>query len=452
MKKLLTNNLGLKILSVLAAIVIWLVIVNIDDPVIKKSFSGIQVEIINENAISSMDKTYEVLDGSDIVTATVTAKRSVIESLSRDYIKATADLKQLSFMNTVPIEFKAVRFGDQIESITSRTSNIQVEIENRLTKQIRVNVDTDGEVQDGYVIGKITPNVNVISVTGPESVINNIVSAKILIDINGMNENFVNSVPVQLWGGDEMPVVDDAVTCSMTEIRTEVEILETKEIPIIASSTGVPSQGFSTTGIVICDPSSVTVAGAGSKFDNLSSITIPSERVNVDGATENTTVSIDISKYLPKDIKLADENDTGVIDVTVVVEAHEINKVVIQPQDIKIDNLPEGYKAQIINTAASGIEISVSGLAEDLTQLNGWKITGITDAKAFVSEDSSENEESEEDEEDEEDETAETEQDEITTGINKGIVLLNLPDGVIQAEPVVIEVLVEEKDYSEEAQ
>lgn len=448
MKKILTNNLGLKILSVFAAIVIWLVIVNIDDPVIKKSFSGIQVEVINENAISDMNKTYEVLDGSDIVTATVTAKRSVIENMSRDYIKATADLKQLSFMNTVPIEFKSSRYADQIESITSRTSNIQVEIENKLTKQIRVNVDTTGEVQDGYVIGKITPNVNVISVTGPESVINDITSAKILIDINGMNANFVNSVPVTLWGSEEAPIVDDAVTCSMTEIRTEVEVLETKEIPIIASSTGSPSQGFSTTGIVICDPSSITVAGAGTKFDGLSSITIPSDRINVDGATENMTFSIDINKYLPKEIMLADESDSGVIDVTVVVEAHEINKVVIQPQDIKIDNLPEGYKAQIINTAASGIEISVSGLAENLTKLNGWKITGITDALAFIPEDNDADEELEEDEQDEEQDDESYE--EMTPGVNKGIVLLNLPEGVVQAEPVVIEVLIEEIDYDEE--
>ena len=32
MKKVLTNNLGLKLLSVVAAIMLWLIVMNIDDP------------------------------------------------------------------------------------------------------------------------------------------------------------------------------------------------------------------------------------------------------------------------------------------------------------------------------------------------------------------------------------------------------------------------------------
>ena len=32
MKKMLTNNLGLKLLSVIGAIMLWLIVMNIDDP------------------------------------------------------------------------------------------------------------------------------------------------------------------------------------------------------------------------------------------------------------------------------------------------------------------------------------------------------------------------------------------------------------------------------------
>lgn len=440
MKKLLTNNIDLKIISIITAIIIWIVIVNIDDPVINKTFSGIQVEIINEDAISDMDKTYEIVDDSDVVSATVTAKRSIIENMSRDYIKATADLRQLSFMNTVPIEFKSARFSDQIKSISSKTSNVQVRIENKLTKQVKVEVNTVGEVAEGYVVGKITPNVNVISVSGPESVVETVKEARILVNLEGMNESFTNSAPVQLWDDEEI-VSDSMISPSMTEIRTEVEILDTKEIPIVASLSGTPAQGFSATGTVICEPSSVMVAGSGSAFEKLSSITIPANKVNVDGAEENTSRRVNIKEYLPKGIALADSDFSGDVDVIAVIEPHQTMKTYVMISDIAINNVPEGYIAKVLHNSAMGIEVNVSGLPDNLMLLDGYKITGTVDASVLIpKKEDTEEETDESTDETEEDESEEDEED-IHIGINEGSLVLNLPEGVVQMDYIPIEIV-----------
>ena len=71
MLKKLTNNLGLKLLSLLAAAIIWLVVVNIDDPVSTRTYSSIPVEVINEDTITSEGKVYSVLDNSDVINVTV---------------------------------------------------------------------------------------------------------------------------------------------------------------------------------------------------------------------------------------------------------------------------------------------------------------------------------------------------------------------------------------------
>ena len=94
MKQKLTNNLGLKLVSVVLAVVVWLIVVSIDDPVITRTYNGIEVELLNTEAITSQGKVYEVLDGSNVVSVTVSAKRSVLEKISRDYIKASADLRK----------------------------------------------------------------------------------------------------------------------------------------------------------------------------------------------------------------------------------------------------------------------------------------------------------------------------------------------------------------------
>ena len=47
MKEKLTNNLGLKLLSLLMATLLWLVVVNSQDPLETRTFTDIPVKIIN---------------------------------------------------------------------------------------------------------------------------------------------------------------------------------------------------------------------------------------------------------------------------------------------------------------------------------------------------------------------------------------------------------------------
>ena len=56
MKNLFTKNLGLKIVSVLGAFILWLVVVNVDDPIISKTYTGIAVEVLNEDVLTEQGK------------------------------------------------------------------------------------------------------------------------------------------------------------------------------------------------------------------------------------------------------------------------------------------------------------------------------------------------------------------------------------------------------------
>lgn len=59
MKNKLMKNLSLKILSVVAAFLFWLVIINVTDPTTVKTFYGIPVQVLNENVITSANQVYE---------------------------------------------------------------------------------------------------------------------------------------------------------------------------------------------------------------------------------------------------------------------------------------------------------------------------------------------------------------------------------------------------------
>ena len=63
--KRLTNNMGLKLLSVLFSVVLWLVVVNIADPDATKTFS-IPVNIQNKEVIEQMGKVPDVIGDTDL--------------------------------------------------------------------------------------------------------------------------------------------------------------------------------------------------------------------------------------------------------------------------------------------------------------------------------------------------------------------------------------------------
>ena len=89
-----TDNLGLKIIAVIFAAFLWLIVVNLDNPVSTQTFSEVPVTIINEDIILSAGDTYQVL-GEEKVSVVVSATRQVRQKLTKEDIVATADIKEM---------------------------------------------------------------------------------------------------------------------------------------------------------------------------------------------------------------------------------------------------------------------------------------------------------------------------------------------------------------------
>ena len=132
MKEKIFNNFSLKILSVLCAIVLWAVIVNIYDPTTSVTISNVNVELINAQSLTDKDYTYEVVDGSKI-SVYLSGPKSVITDIKSSDIVATADLSKISaFADYVDIDVKVVKDGKEVTGIevTPRTTAVKLDIEN----------------------------------------------------------------------------------------------------------------------------------------------------------------------------------------------------------------------------------------------------------------------------------------------------------------------------------
>ena len=112
MKDLISKNIGLKLLSVLLALLLWLIVMNVEDPAVTRTIYDIPVQIVNDDVITSRGYRYAVESGEK-VDIRVKGRRSVVDGLSADDFVATADFNSVSSMKMVPIE---VRCKDEHEA------------------------------------------------------------------------------------------------------------------------------------------------------------------------------------------------------------------------------------------------------------------------------------------------------------------------------------------------
>ena len=376
--KTLVNNLGFKILAVALAFILWLVVYNIDDPKKTKSFTT-NVTVENASAVTDMNKCYEVLNGTNTVSFSVTGKRSELDKLDDTDFTAIADMSRL-IVNadgdkaSVPIEITTKRsFGTL--SINSKNKYLELSLEDLMSHRFMISADTSGKVADGYALGEVAvTNPNVLNVSGPASIVKKVDKVVATIDVDGMSSNLTDNVIPVLYDADGREVDTTRLSLSNTTVTISAKILSVKEVPLVFSTTGTPYGEYR---VVEIDstPDSVKVKGTSNVLNPLVSLEIPSSVINVGGAKEDVKTTIDITEYLPEGVELVNSSDASVT-VTVRIEAYASKTYRLSSTDIKVEGLNTDYELSFVNPTVS---VMVSALQEDLGKLKQSNLNASID-------------------------------------------------------------------------
>lgn len=335
MKNRIMNNLALKLLALAVAFIVWLVIINITDPTISRRFNNIPVDILNENVITSSNQVYEVEDG-DTVDVTVKGKRSFVEELSEDDFYASADLSKLSTINTAGIQVKLNKLTKENVDLDWNNAVLRISLEERERQQFKVQITTEGELADSYVLGEVTTQPNIIEVSGGKSKIGRIASIGAMVQLDGQGSDFEADVTPILYDKDKDVIDSTNVTFSKDKIHVKIQVMPTKTIPLYVDVTGNPADGYRH---IQTDykPESVMVSGTRADLEKLKSISIP---FDIDGAKKDVEKEVDLTKYIDTSVyRLADEFST--VSIRCVVEKNGKRTFSFVNSDINLKNLPE---------------------------------------------------------------------------------------------------------------
>ncbi len=376
----LTNNIGYKILALLLAGILWMVVYNLDDPTITKTFTT-NVTVTNADAVEELNKVYEMQGNT--VTFRVSGARSYLEKLEDANFSAVADMNNLVMSDdqetaTVPITITSNLYSRYI-TYTGGTQYLTVSLEDLMSRQFSISVSTDGEAADGYAIGDVTvSNPNVLKVSGPASVVSTISNVKVVIDVEGMSSNVIDNIVPILYDADGNEIDTTRLTFSSDTVSVTAEIVPTKTVSVSFTPNGTPESGYSVTAVA-CTPDTVTIKGSSSLLNSISVIEIPGEVLSVDGEDADVSTTVDISEYLPDGVELLDE-DERTVTITITIEGMVSRQVTIPADNIEITGISSGMEAALGQTS---VVVTITGMANAINDLTGDDLTGTVDVSGL---------------------------------------------------------------------
>lgn len=347
MNKKLMNNISLKIMSVIAAVLVWLIVVNVDNPIRTTSYVISNVELTNqayiENQVCLPDKDQET------IRVYITGDRKTLSRISASNIRAYADMQQAVDLEKTPVMVPITVVCDGISqsNIEVVPKNYAVHLQDKKTQEFVISVSSgDSRPGKGYEIGTLTCSPEKIKITGPETLINKIDNVTATIsNVEGKTENVSQETSLVIYDKNGEVLTDAemsylnvpkvVVTARLWKVRSNIRI-DAEEY------TGEPAEGYQVDSVVTV-PDVVSVAGSDEALQNLAEtelnrISIPAELIDITGADSDCEMKVNVAELLPDGLKLPSGASEDVwIRVNILpVGSHAYE---YQTQNIEVENL-----------------------------------------------------------------------------------------------------------------
>lgn len=388
----LTDNIGLKIMSVLVGFLVWLIVGNMDNPITTTAFTipASSVEVVNEAYVDSTGKMCMLDENQQQIRVTITGEKKKVRKISSSDLVAEADLQQAVSLDTDPVMIPIVVTCDGISAgnIEVTPKNLTVHLREKKTQEFVVSVTSgDSKPGKGYEIGTLSASPEKIRITGPSSLINKIASVSTTVNVEGKTTDMTVDAPLTITdkNGDtftdaQMKYLNAVSTVSVTAKFWKVN----SAVRIEADYSGVPAEGYYVDSVTTV-PNVISVAGSDEGLALLqeqnNQIGIPPEYIDIEGQSNDLEEKVSITELLPSGVKLASGSSE---DVWVRINILPVgsNSYDLSTTEVEVKNLPKDLQVAF---DTDKIEIRI--------QEDGAKIEALSEADIQASIDLSDMEE-----------------------------------------------------------
>ena len=389
MNKLFTENLPWKIGALIIALLLWIFVINTQNPTQPQEISGIPVQILGYEKL--VERGYELTNKEEIKNqnfkVVVSGPRLEIDKLVRDpsLIKVTLDLEgyleNLTDYSTSEEAHYSIKVNLDGSSVTikdRRPGVTKVRIDKVASKEQKVSYVISEELLNQYTLlgdGKPIISPEKITITGAKTDIDRVSEARVSIKPEDFSEDqLVSHLPVTLYDIDGEEIEGLELSDKMIEVK--LPIGSEKRVPVNITYTGKISDEYVLTKVE-ASASEVTIVGKAEVIEAISQIDL--EPIDLGTLTESDANLLKVKMKLPSGVMTL-EGDEVSVSLQVRKKKTLNYPILLSEMDLEVQGIEEGLTYEILTTS---INVEVSGLSDDLIMTDKSDIKATLDLKGY---------------------------------------------------------------------
>lgn len=378
LKGLFSKDLGWKTLSLVIALFLWFVVMNIINPTETKNFvtdiefkgldaleeKGFTIYNVEEMSNTRIDVkvngTRPALD--DLKNTATDSKITTIADLSTINVTDDMDLPRVFSVKVNPSVNNSYIYSYEITSCNPAVVDVYVDKLSN-TKRI-ISLSSKGKPAAGFVADSPECTVTSVNVKGPASRIGEISKIQAEIDISGKNASFSQVCPVKVYDVENNELTDFRVEPESVNVKVDIMSIGTIKInqPI---TTGKLPEGLKQDSIE-WSPKTITVQGKTADLENMASVNLPP--IDLDTISSSASFTYNVSDLIGNPSIISDTKSIVVtINVSAVDDEDEksASKIELQPENIKVLGIDSNTNSYVIEN----IDVELIGSREEIEKL-----------------------------------------------------------------------------------
>ncbi|MBQ8237756.1 MAG: hypothetical protein IJZ39_06395 [Oscillospiraceae bacterium] len=331
------------LLSFAIAVGLWLYVVTNVSVEYDTTFHDIPVQFEGETALE--ERGLMVTSGTDAtVDLRLYGSRSNLNNLSAQNITIKVDLSRIYDPGTHEVGYD-ISYPSDVPSnafeTLSKSPDITITVEKWESKEVPVRMVYEGVVPEDYLDDRDNAllDYEVIGISGPASVVEQIDRAEIYVDMQGRTESISESFQYTLCDKEGNPVDAALITADTARVRLDLTIQRFKELPVVytlAEGGGATEANVKIT----LDTPTIRVSGSSAILEELEQINLGT--IDLAAIDENTTKTYPVK--LPEGVI----NLTGVNEVNVAIDFNGLNTREFIVENIRVVGVPAGMEYELV--------------------------------------------------------------------------------------------------------
>ncbi len=354
------------VLAIVIALGLWLYVIGVENPAGTAHIRDVPIQLQGEQTLEDNGLMVTGLS-RDGISVSLNGKKKTLMKISRKNLSLIVDVSsvteegnwtlagRLSYPATVNGESVTISRWDDLRVIVS--------VEPKTSKTVPVRGEFIGTEAEEHETGTVSVDPDTLTLTGPEETLNKISYALAQVEGEDLSSTLTVQSPFILMTEDGIPADVANVTPDVTAVEVTVPVRQVAQVPLTVEL--LPGGG-ATEDDVSCaiTPSAVTLVAEGGDQVLPESISLGQIQLSdvFDGASYRLPIRIpaDAEGWNAPEYASVRLTTRGLVSLQVPVETGRID----------LENVPEGYKAELVSDYLYVWVRGPAGAVQDLAQSN----------------------------------------------------------------------------------